>query len=387
MKTLDRISYLIQKGHIDEAVKDAIEKVNYPYATKEDYRSLFDALVIRRDIRNLGKYLRKYRTEFGKDQTYMDYLSIYLFRSLEMENLMKVLPYADNSIKFWILSALGYTDEAEKLNDGGTFKNFQLAFFRGKRIEVKGIPKFNLEKVLASKYQALINLAYGKIPNAIDIMDEVIDESMEKGFLGWALDCLVYRNLIKLDRKNIAIALRFADFLGDNFNLEKLKIIRGVIEGEDYKNKKVENVPILKVMRDYAEYVLGLRGRMDPYEGLEGVYNIWWYVDKIRNSKVYMSFVGKLRLMRGSKVIELNKRYLLTLAYWKILGKDGLMRRADKIFKNSRDPKKRALENLSRMKDYRYAPTDIGIAVRTGTFLKDEEDSFWKEDFIRSISR
>ncbi len=50
--------------------------------------------------------------------------------------------------------------------------------------------------------------------------------------------------------------------------------------------------------------------------------------------------MGRLRLMKGKEEIKINKRYLLVLAYWKIFGKDYLLKKQKLYFPIARSRRK-----------------------------------------------
>ncbi len=109
-----------------------------------------------------------------------------------------------------------------------------------------------------------------------------------------------------------------------------------------------------------------------------GMWNVFWYVHKVRDGITYLSFSGRLSLYRGREKVKIPKHLLITLAYLKALGKEGVYEHASLIFRRASVPIKRVWNNLSALKPYAGIPTDMEIALRCGTFLSQEGED-WAE--------
>ena len=174
------------------------------------------------------------------------------------------------------------------------------------------------------------------------------------------------------------VALRYITLSMEHLKMRRQAVISSVFErflkGEpvDYGTLP-EGCDYVKAYARLANAFLNGE-RIRPPNGLYGVYNLFWYLDKVRRESTYLSFAGRLRLMKGAHKVKVQrKKSLIVLAYLKTLGKEKLMGYAHRIFPNSINPKRRAVEYLSSVKEYHYVPSDLHITIRFGNFLKEEE--------------
>ena len=174
------------------------------------------------------------------------------------------------------------------------------------------------------------------------------------------------------------VALRYLTLSMEHLKMRRQAAISSVFErflkGEpvDYRSFP-EGCDYVKAYAQMANAFLNGK-RVSPPNGLYGVYNLFWYLDKVRRDVAYLSFAGRLRLMRGASEIRVSrKKSLVVLAYLKTLGREKMLEYADRIFPESVNPRRRVVEYLSTVREYRYVPSDLHITLRFGNFLKEEE--------------
>ncbi len=110
-------------------------------------------------------------------------------------------------------------------------------------------------------------------------------------------------------------------------------------------------------------------------EGLMGLSSFLWHMRKVRNREIYVSFGGKVRLLKGLEEIHLPRRKaLIVLAIMRSVGMEGLRAMAPQIFPGSPRPLKTIYDYMRFIKRYRFAPSNLRYTLHSGTFLYDETE-------------
>ncbi len=374
---------LLFKGRVNEAFSLAVDIIKRD-GSKESFLQAIDVMVVKRDIKNLKKFLRLYKKRFGMDKHFWNYYATYCFRTLKVDRLMKILRYTDKGHTFWILSSYGYTQEAEKISQisKNPLRKMQINILRGKFFEsldenhIKSVKDYMLYEVLYKKLLITQDIISGNFDNILAEIDEHVDEMLDMGFVGYALDLMFFKSLF--DKHSLFISKEIAKSLGDRYTYTKLLLVESIWKGY-VSIPKFPNVPMLEVLYSYVLYTLGQLSEFKRFSGLEGMYYLWWYVDKIHRDRMYLKFSGYLKLMKGNKEIKLPKKQLIILAYIKSVGRKRLMERAGLLFEGSKNPRRRIFENIARLGDYRICPTDLEIAYKSGNLLSNEK-GFWVND-------
>lgn len=391
MKEIEKkVRDVLFKGRVNEAFSVAMDIIKRD-GSKESFLQALDVMVVRRDIKHLKKLLKLYKKKFGTDQRFWNYYATYCFRTLKVDRLSEVLKYADEGHIFWILSSYGYTQEAEKIAQisQSPLRKLQINILRGKVSEsldenyIGSVKDYGIYKALYKKLLIIQDIISGKFDNVLVEIDGYVDEMLDMGFVGYALDLMFFKSLF--DKHSLFLSKEIAKYLGDKYTYVKLLLVESVWKG--YVNiSKFPKVPMLEVLYSYALYTLGQLSELKMFQGLEGMYHLWWYVDKIHRDRIYLKFSGNLKLMKGNKEIKLPKKQLIILAYMKSAGRKKLMERAGLLFEGSKDPRRRIFENMARLGDYKICPTDLEIAYKSGNLLSNEK-GFWVDDIKEYCKR
>ncbi|NPA80371.1 MAG: hypothetical protein GXO29_04905 [Thermotogae bacterium] len=379
---------LLANAEIERAKEVAYSKVRERF-DEENVLNLLRVLATLRDAKSMRKVFRRWREEHGKfPQSFKEVLALYYLITLQIDRLLPILPETPEHVAFWILTTLGYTEEAKRYDLSKPARMATVRLLEGYDYQPpQDIPP--LEKLFFTFFNTKRFIVGGEINRAMAYLNEALALSLKQGALPIALNAMVLRGAFQMNSGDIEIARYVSQNLDDRMGLAVAQIYSGLVEGKVPTLEIPERFPILRAMYDYLRYVVRREGVFKPYEGIRSVYNTWWYLDKIRNGRLYITFAGRLRVVEGNRVMRLPQKQLLCVAFVKVGGRDLLNRYAPILFPGSKNPQRRALENLSRASDLRFAPSDLYMTLRFGNFLRDEEERWavvLKEEARRLLS-
>jgi hypothetical protein len=125
-------------------------------------------------------------------------------------------------------------------------------------------------------------------------------------------------------------------------------------------------------------------------EDYMGLNSLLWHIIKVRDGRPFISFGGKVRILKGVEEIRLPRRKaLVILAVLRSLGMEGLRAMAPHIFPTSAHPIKTVYDYMRFLREYRYSPTNLKFALNSGYFLYDETEP-WAEmlkDKLRDMGK
>jgi len=350
------------------------------------------------DLMFLGNFreFERYYSRYGKvlrPEERNDLLAFYYLNTLKLARLRKLMRSGRLSERTvaQILFYLGYLKEARmrfsSLIDGGNLDR------RTKAIVIMALDQ--IEALRCGKP------AFGHVPPQEDVLHEIYTYNVAnfmayRGDLGGAMRKLrrAKEGAIRKGAEHLALVCHvFSAFLsGSVADLElvmdtarRLKAYRLLLRARIFlsflKEAPPPHVPKgYRYFRYLSHMVREINAGRDPVlvGDFAGMWNVFWYVHKVRDNVTYLSFSGRLGLYRGMERVGLPRHLLITLAYLKTLGKQGVYEHASLIFRRASVPIKRVWNNLSALKAYTEVPTDIEIALRCGTFLSQEEEE-WAE--------
>ncbi len=234
---------------------------------------------------------------------------------------------------------------------------------------LKGEDDITLPKAL----QVLRGFVGGEIVSTLEVASHVANRIIDSERMPAATTV----ELLSAAFRNDRVALRYITLSMEHLKMRRQAVISSVFE-RFLKGERIGTDTVPKGC-DYVRAYVSLANaflngeRIRPPNDLYGVYNLFWYLDKVRRGVKYLSFAGELKLMEGVKEVKVPRRKsLVVLAYLKALGKDKMMEYAGKIFPESLNPRRRVVEYLSSVKEYHYVPSDLHITLRFGNFLKKE---------------
>ncbi len=364
---------LLANAQIERAKRIAHTRAREEF-NEENVLNLLRVLATGRDVRGMRRIFKRWKENYGEfPDSFLEALALYYMLTLQTERLLPLIPKIPEHVAFWILTTLGYTEEAKRYDLGRPTRMATIRLLEGYDYEPpEDIPP--IDRLFFLFFNGKRFLVGGEIKRALVYIDDTLSMSLKQGALGIALNSMSLRGAFRLKTGDVEVAKYVSQSLGDKMGYAVASIYAGLIEGEVPELKIPETFPTLRVMYEYLKYAVRKEGVFRPYEGLRSLYNIWWYLHKIKNNTVYITFAGKLRVMRGNETLRTPQKQVLCVAFAKVGGKELLNRYAHLIFPESKDPHRRALENLSRASDLRFAPSDMYLTLRFGNFLRDEEE-------------
>ncbi len=145
-----------------------------------------------------------------------------------------------------------------------------------------------------------------------------------------------------------------------------------------------EYVPFL---RAFNRYVRGEGRDIGFARRYRGVESFLWHMRKIRDRGVYLSFGGRVRLLKGTEEVKVPRRKaLIILAIIRSVGMEELRSIARRLFPNSPRPMKTVYDYMRFIREYRFAPTNLRFTLHSGTFLYDEDEP-WAVDLKERMRR
>jgi len=328
--------------------------------------NLLRVLATGRDVRGMKRVFKRWKETYGEfPDSFAEVLGMYYMLTLQTDKLLNIIPKIPEHVAFWILTTLGYTEEAKKYNTEPPARRATISLLEGHDYEPpEDIPP--LERLFFLFFNGKRYLVGGEINRALVYLNEVLSLSLKQGAMGIALNSMVLRGAFQMQLADIEVARYVSQNLGDRMGYTVASIYAGLVDGYVPELEIPETFPMLRVMYDYLRYVVRNEGVFRPIEGLRSLYNMWWYLDKIKKDRMYITFAGRLRVMKGMETLKVPQKQVLCVAFVKIGNKDLLNRYAHLLFPESKDPKRRAV------------PSDMYMALRFGNFLRDEDEEWAK---------
>ncbi len=199
-----------------------------------------------------------------------------------------------------------------------------------------------------------------------------------------ALMFRLLKSIMVGDSLTFEAILRTFQSSGERYMYTYSKIL-GQILSDRYRVESEDIPPYVRPLRVLNDYV---RGRIKEMpEGLKGLESMVWHLKKSSSGSQFLSFAGKLRLVRGADEVRLPRRKAVAiLGIMRVMGKDYLMGMAERLFPNSPNPVKTVRDYMRFVKDYRHVPTNLNYTLNSGIFLYDEKEewaSILKSDLRR----
>ncbi|NPA79428.1 MAG: hypothetical protein GXO29_00030 [Thermotogae bacterium] len=133
-------------------------------------------------------------------------------------------------------------------------------------------------------------------------------------------------------------------------------------------------VPFLRTVNDW------IRGRKECRKiipEMAGVQGLLWHMFKVRDEETYISYGGKLRIIRGREEIKVPRRKaLIILGILRSAGSETLREMARYVFPKSPHPMKTVYDYMRYIREFRYAPSNLKFALFSGSFLHDETETW-----------
>lgn len=346
--------------------------------TEENFLNLLRVLVTMRDVKTIEAVLDMWVEEKGYlPRSFNEALALYYMLSMQTDGIWELLPSIPDNVSFWVLVNMGYPDHAANLGLTSYPRRAILSLMDGRDFQPPEDVQ-PLEALFFKFFNAKRYMISGEFNRALLYLNQTLSTAVRQGALAIGLNALILRGALKMQVGDIGIAKFVSEGLGDRMGYTLALIYEGLVEGYVPDLDIPEDFRTLYVMYEYLKYTVRGEGVFRPYGGLRHIYNMWWYFDKIRKESLYITFAGRLNLMRGREVQKVPKKQLICVAFAKLGGKELLERYAHVVFPDSKSPQRRAVENLSRASHLRFLPSDMFITLRFGNFLRDEEGE-WAE--------
>jgi len=381
---------------INEAVEEAKRRLSEDF-NEENFLRLLSSLLIMGDMRTLKRYINLWKELKGKfTDRFTSYLALYYYHTLNIKKLRELFPKLHPvskslvSLNVWanVRDAIKYAHDIEdEFARDRIF--YQIATLMGKPYP-EPRPRSEYEEVIVSWTRVQRLLYTGRIDRALEELVKVVEDAVERGTMQVVLSFKLNEALIKgriSDVKIIRMAL-------SNLGLRRLQKIAETYErflgnrSLKFEDEEISYLNWLNRISNYYDNAVNRRFN-SLNENLFGLEAFWWYMANIKFGRVYLSFSGRLRLMKGVKEIKLPRRKaLMVLAYYKIAGENFLKENAHLLFPESSAPKRRVVEYMRYIKEYLQVPTDLAIALRSKTFLEEERESWslpLKRRFLKEL--
>ncbi len=365
-----------------EARREAERRLKEEFSER-NFLSLLSLLLTVGDMKATARYLRLWRDLKGDyPESFTSYLALFYMRTLDVENLVRVLPklrYGERAIVY--LNVFADPLSAWKLSE-----REENPFLREKvRYDIGTImgmpyplpsPKSEFERLVLDVSKSLRYLTSGKMEEGLRLVDGVVDRAVNSGVVIPIISIKARALLLRGKLSEIHLLRLATESLGLKKESERLKIYEYFLGGEvEINTERLDRR--LKVDLDLSRRA---KRRMLPPEETSphfGIEAFWWYVSKVRSGSPYLSFSGRLRLMRGLEEVRLpRRRALVLLAFVRLKGYRFARENARIIFPESRKPQRRVAEYMRYVREYLNVPMDVRIARRFQTFLKEEGEEW-----------
>lgn len=180
--------------------------------------------------------------------------------------------------------------------------------------------------------------------------------------------------LIEGDGLTYEVMLRNFDRDGERYLHTVGRILGSVFDPSlGVKEEEIpEYITFLRTLNSFVRKGCGECGCPEHYRGVE---SFLWHMRKIKERRVYLSFGGRVRLLRGTEEVHVPRRKaLIILAILRSAGMEELKGMAHYIFPSSPHPMKTVYDYMRFIREYRFAPTNLRFTLHSGTFLYDEDE-------------
>ncbi len=361
---------------------------------------VLEALASMGDVRKQSEYIQMWK-ERGTSPDAFASAEVYIYQSMcKPAALKEAIRRANNriitadmvatyygkpSVAVRILRGIKETDYRVREYRTREFRDFivdtvltRAYLYMGGVVDLSSLKRYyELSDEVIEIYSLLFKFMAGEFDYG-ELAEGVLKRAFAKGSKAAILNLLRYKAFVDLDTFRLELLKHTFTNLGDMYSAILTEIYLDFLTDKEPidPSRIPEDCGFLRthylLMRKYRfgeEY--------QPPEDMRGIADMWWYVNRRHNRRPYLSFAGKLRLYDGVKEIKFrSKRVIVALAYLKLLGREGLEGHLDLVFPNVKHPKKRLYQALSQLGRYRYIPTDAGITIRRGNFLRDEKESW-----------
>ena len=387
--------------------QEAKKRLEHHFSSINMYYVL-EALSSMGDVRRQAEYIRMWK-EKGTDPDAFASAEVYIYQSMcRSRSLREAIRRASNriitadmvatyygkpSIAIRILRGIKDTDYGVRSYRSREFRDFivdtvltRARLYMGKEVDLSPLERYyELSEEVIKVYTLIFKFMAGEFDYE-DVAESVLQRAFAKGSKAAILNLMRYKAFVELDIFKLELLKHTFTSLGDTFS---------ALLSEIYLDFLTEKEPLspFRIPEDCGflrtHYLLMRKYRFgedyEPPEDMTGIGDMWWYVNRRRNGRPYLSFAGKLRLYDGAKEVRFrSRRTVITLAYLKLLGREGLERNLDLVFPSVKNPKRRLYQALAQLGRYRHVPSDLKITLRRGNFLRDESEP-WAEFLKRNV--
>ncbi|MEO0163539.1 MAG: hypothetical protein ABIL41_02910 [candidate division WOR-3 bacterium] len=344
----------------------------------ESLKTLLRYLAAEGLIREIPKYLKIWRESLPLDEIFYTFLGLYYARTLKVGKLKGIWKKIPNEYKAVILMSYGYPEKALKLTSD-EYTKANCYYLMGKDYELDK-PLDDANRVI---YNNILGAKYtlsGEFEKAINVSEENFHLAVSMGMYGPAINSYISKGIVECDTVPLIVASLVSKHLGDRYNYIKTGIYIRFFKGLRVRLKgDTAKIRYFRVLNDLAS------GKDGVYS-LIGLKNLFWYLNKRKTGEMYLSFAGKLKLMKGKGEMKERKKTLIVLAFMKAFNNDAdkVKKYAHLIFPESFSPKRRLGEYISRARAYIGVDTDAFITLRFGNFLRDEVGE-WKNIILHRM--
>ncbi len=345
---------------------------------RESLKTLLRYLAAEGLIREIPRYLKIWKENFPLDEIFYTFLGLYYSRTLRVRKLKRIWNRIPNEYKAVILMSYGYPKKALKITSD-EYTKANCYYLMGKDYPLPK-PSDDTNSVIYNNILAAKYTLSGEFEKAINVLEENFHLAVSMGMYGPAMNSYISRGIIECDTVPLIVARLVSKHLGDRYNYIKTDIYVRFFKGLRVKLKReTTKIRYFRVLDNL------ISGKYEVYS-LVGLKNLFWYLNKRKSGEMYLSFAGRLRLMKGKVEIKERKKTLIVLAFMKAFNNDAdkVKKYAHLIFPESFSPKRRLSEYISRAKAYIDVDTDAFITLRLGNFLRDEVGE-WKNIIIHRM--
>lgn len=367
---------------LKEALAEAERRLEEEFS-EGNFLKLLEVLLLMGDMHTIRRYLNLWRRRKGEfPPSFVHYLALFYMRTLDIGNLKRVLPKLNVAVRALVhLKVFADPLKAMALAEGigddfiKARVMYEIGTVMGKPYPLP-TPRSELEAISFKALRTLRDFFSGRLERAVRSVEEMVDRAVDSWLRPMAIH--VKENELLLGGKvSDLYFLRLATHnLGLRRETERIKIYERFWGKEVKVDVPEEDRMLTTVLRlsDRARRRIHL-----PAEGsnLFGIEAFWWYASNVRRRRAYLSFSGRLRLMRGLEEVKLaRRRALILLAFIRLKGYNFAKENAHIIFPDSVRPKRRVAEYLRYVREYLKVPIDVRIARRYGTFLEEEGEGW-----------
>ncbi len=391
------------------AYQEAKNRLEHHFSSLNMFYVL-EALSSMGDVRKQNEYLNLWK-EKGTDPDAFVSFEVYINQSLcNSEGLKVALRKANNrlitadivstyygkpSVAVLILRGIKNTDYGVGSYRSKEFRDFivdtiltRARLYMGTRVELSPLERnYETAEEIVKVYTLIFKFMAGEFDYE-DLAEGVLNRAFIKGSKTSILHLLRYKAFVEMDVFRLELLRHTFTSLGDTFSALLSEIYLDFLTEKDPLdlNRIPKDCGFLR-----TQYLLMRKYRFgedyDPPKDMAGIGDMWWYANRRRYGRPYLSFAGKLRLYDGVREVRFRSRKtVITLAYLKLLGREALERNLHMVFPNVKNPKRRLYQALAQLGRYRYVPTDLKITLRRGNFLRDENEP-WAEFLKAHVKR